>query len=117
MNDIFACTLEEAGYEPRSYSGRGMYGRKCVGVALDASESTTVLAVKLAASVARNAEHYSQIDAELEELIEVMEYTCTDSLGRGTIVYWPKAEWSEQVDHVGKPYVFTVEVEDEEEDA
>lgn len=31
--------IEEAGYEPREYSGRGMYGKYCVGFTTDDSKS------------------------------------------------------------------------------
>src|SRR3989304_5773723 len=35
----FVEVIEDAGYEMRTYSGRGMYGRQCVSVALDRDTS------------------------------------------------------------------------------
>lgn len=57
--------LLNAGYQPRSYSGRGMFGRECVGVSLDRFQELTV--------GARTATY--------------------DSLGLGRIAYWPGHSW------------------------
>lgn len=57
--------LRNAGYRPRSYSGRGMFGAECVGVSLDRGEVLTVSA--------SNA--------------------CLDALGMGTIAYWRSHPW------------------------
>ncbi len=35
--DKIVSIFEEAGYIPRSYSGRGMYGEKCLGVVCSGS--------------------------------------------------------------------------------
>lgn len=59
--------LQAAGHEVRSYSGRGMYGRYCVGVSLTRGERLTV--------GSRTASY--------------------DSLGLGSIAYWPSAVWPE----------------------
>jgi hypothetical protein len=64
--------LEEAGYEAVSYSGRGMYGEKCVGVrvgsAIEAGELTAVVGHR----------------------------PTTDSMGMGVIAYWPAISWVEE---------------------
>jgi hypothetical protein len=57
--------LLNAGLTPRSYSGRGMFGRECVGVSLDRGQELTV-----------NAGTASW-----------------DQLGMGRIAYWPRHEW------------------------
>jgi len=62
--------LAEAGLEPRAYSGRGMYGKECVGVALDGIGDGT--AQQIVGSAPR-----------------------TDSLGRRIIAYWPHLSWPE----------------------
>jgi hypothetical protein len=59
--------LRAAGHEVRSYSGRGMYGRECVGVSLSRGERLTV--------GHRTASY--------------------DALGLGSIAYWPSAVWPE----------------------
>ena len=63
--------LEDAGYEPKSYSGRGMFGKICVSVH-DAS----------AWEVARTLES----DMDVPEPRE-------DALGLGNILYWPQYPW------------------------
>lgn len=68
--------LEEAGYEPRSYSGRGMYGKSCVGCELDADAELWTLACEVSA-----------------RSDDTPPRPHTDSLGLGLIVYWPRFEW------------------------
>lgn len=55
--------IEGAGYEPVSYSGRGMYGERCVAVALEQHD---------------DGDELSRIEGATR-----------DSLGMGTILYWP----------------------------
>lgn len=43
--------IESAGYEARSYSGRGMFGKECVGVEIPQDESAFALAAKLVLAV------------------------------------------------------------------
>jgi hypothetical protein len=56
--------IQSAGFEARAYSGRGMYGKYCVGC--DVGE-------------------YDELPYALTS---VAGYH-TDSMGRGTILYWP----------------------------
>lgn len=68
--------LTKAGIPWRDYSGRGMFGASCVGVATgrDYTESEVLEAV-------RNVPRALRVNR--------------DSLGMGSIVYWPSAELSE----------------------
>lgn len=59
--------IAATGREARSYSGRFMYGRYCVGVALEQYDSGSDLPLKKSQR--------------------------RDSLGMGQIVYWPHLEW------------------------
>lgn len=59
------------------YSGRGMYGAKCVGFDLDSSAQT----MKLGAAI------YSTL--EEDEAEEMMDRAMQDSMGLGIIVYFP----------------------------
>jgi hypothetical protein len=64
-------TLINAGIgRVRSYSGRFMYGKSCIGIALSRGESPTELGNLRFAGPSRQ-----------------------DSLGLGMIVYWPQHEW------------------------
>jgi hypothetical protein len=78
--------IEAAGYEARSYSGRGMYGAQCVGVDLDRGVSEFRLAIDLAVACVHDGE--SEQVAELGHLA-----TSSDSMGLGSIVYFPSVKW------------------------
>jgi hypothetical protein len=62
--------LHDAGYEPRSYSGRGMNGKQCVGVSATSAFG---------------------IGAALEDI--TAPEPCQDQLGKRYIFYWPAYEW------------------------
>lgn len=55
----------------RAYSGRGMYGRECIGIAIRGDDWTDEREV-IAAARKRG-----------------IRGECTDNLGRGVIIYWP----------------------------
>lgn len=76
--------LEDAGYEARSYSGRGMRGKECVAVSSDDSIVEIVVNVLLTDGV--------DDEMEREWLGEVLKNARTDSLGQ--ILYWPGLEWT-----------------------
>ena len=69
--------LATLGYEPRCYSGRSMYGKKCLGVVLESDQELWSLAQALARD-----------DIEIEA-------PKTDSFGRGIVIYWPSIKWEE----------------------
>lgn len=76
--------IEEAGYEVRSYSGRGMRGQECLAVYLD-----NVTRVELAVDVLVG--HIESGDTTpTDELAEALKGMCTDQLGLGEIVYFPR---------------------------
>ena len=66
--------LEGAGFEPRSYSGRGMYGAECVAAKGDEFAITEALA----------GQGFGR--------------PLADQLGKGVIVYWPQHKWPEDQD-------------------
>jgi hypothetical protein len=75
----------------RQYSGRFMYGRQCVGLALGQYVSDTGVAAEVIASV-------DDAD-ERAEVVQVFRMASRDQLGLGTIVYFPSMEWpTEPVD-------------------
>ena len=79
-------------YEPQSYSGRGMYGKSCVGITCD-NPSDVVLDI-----IQAQAENDP---TEVSELIDMLRRSSQDSMGRSAIIYWPKIEWpadEEEVD-------------------
>lgn len=58
--------IEASGRKPRSYSGRGMFGRECVGVSL------------------RRGDYGEGLPSAGQR---------RDSLGLGEIAYWPSVKW------------------------
>ena len=73
--------LEMGEHEPRSYSGRAMYGRSCLGV-----ECSDV--GELFAEVLESAD-----EDDLRELAETFRTMRTDSMGLDIIVYFPGTEY------------------------
>lgn len=73
----FIEALDDAGFDPASYSGRGMFGKQCVSV-------QDVSAWKIAREL--TCETY---DGEFEDLPEPRQ----DQLGLGFVLYWPSYEW------------------------
>lgn len=59
-------------WEPRAYSGRGMFGKQCIAVSLTGESQLWQLARTVPIDV--DAPH-------------------TDQLGKGLIAYWPNYEW------------------------
>ena len=70
--------LANTEYEPRPYSGRGMYGKSCVGVVVESLGDAFLLGARLAL-----------------ELGEEPPIPSSDSMGRGLIVYWRTIEMEE----------------------
>lgn len=103
MNTIAAIksACDSLGYDaPRSYSGRGMYGKQCLGITVDRYTSAPEVAFRLAVELQAAGEQ----DA-IEDLLDAGTW-CTDSMGLGTIVYVPGLAWEEPE-----------EADEEEEDA
>jgi len=69
----FLALFENFDCTPRSYSGRGMYGKECLAVTSDCDEAEFIYDCG-----ARGA-------------------PCpkTDSMGKGTVFYWPSIRWAE----------------------
>lgn len=93
--DILIQAIEDADYVARDYSGRNMYGKRCVGFTCD-----DLFAAGVKLTLAVDEEHR-------EELAEL--YSQTDSMGRYEIIlYFPGVAWPEGRYH---------DEEDEDEDA
>ena len=75
--------LEAGGWETRSYSGRGMYGKTCVSVR-DGDERVSAWEI---------AKHLfsEEYDGEFDRVPEPQQ----DQLGLGIVLYWPGYEWPE----------------------
>ena len=70
--------IEDAGYHPYSYSGRGMYGAKCIGVTLS------------------EFKHLSDIILQCNDVAaaaDLIDTVSHDSMGRDMVFYWEEIEW------------------------
>ena len=76
--------FKRAGYKSRRYSGRGMYGRSCLGVNIDRGTTLFEVAVDLCEA---GGSHGVAICRALVPLAE------EDDNGFGTVLYFPGIEW------------------------
>ncbi len=81
--------IEDAGYEARSYTGRGMGSKECVGITHDES------AVKVICDIIHAAVNYQDDDSleTVQDLCESLRNASEDSMGLSSIVYWPRITW------------------------
>ena len=78
LKEIF----ERMDYEVHSYSGRGMFGNRCLAVTCN-NPSGWVAEVFLYLS--ENKTPYE----EIVKVAEILKDSRVDSLGRASVVYWP----------------------------
>lgn len=84
--------LKAIGEKPRSYSGRGMFGKCCVGVPVQRGQRGTLL-LGLGFEAARiNSAASAAADAPLD-VARLGESLRSDALGLGEILYWPSMAW------------------------
>ena len=102
--------FRDQGLEPRSYSGRAMYGKQCVGVSGDRSEMNSaiegIIGDCLQEAYDRGIEEQeNENDSDVYEnasLDELKEFTSDllcyreDQLGLGVVYYWPRIEWEDE---------------------
>lgn len=82
--------LEDLGYEVSSYSGRGMYGKTCLGINVDSSDILGKLGKIMADLVRDTPEEFR------EGVAAGLRRVKTDSMGKGMIVYFPDVEFQDQ---------------------
>lgn len=83
--------LENAGQEIRSYSGRNMGGRNCLGI--DTNDNPIDVVLEIILSAVDNEANRTTLQNLCEKLQGAKAKT--DSMGRGTIIYWPGIKWEE----------------------
>lgn len=82
--------IRDAGYTARKYSGRGMYGARCVALIVPRDDDPFSAGV----AVGREANAV----ADLNKVAFSLPHSRSDSLGMDTIVYFPSLDWPEGVD-------------------
>ena len=74
----FVDLIVKSGYSPKSYSGRGMFGERCVSVNLDRNEETKFADAVILASQTR----------DIPAVMRVISDHSKESMGRGVVLYW-----------------------------
>lgn len=87
---VYALDLDQDAIYPE-YSGRGMYGRTCVGIVLDRYTDTNQALLGVAL-----ADTFGTDDAW-----DIARAMRTDSMGLGTIVYFPGWELEDAEEFAG----------------
>lgn len=87
--------IEAAGYETQSYSGRAMFGDRCLAFTVDQGTSPFRAFADILDETASGLE-------ETEVLSKALRDTRTDSLGLGSIIYFPRFEYAEEYDEEGE---------------
>lgn len=100
---LFQNLVEDAGHTCRSYSGRGMYGKQCLGVVVTTSIGHFVADLFEQMEVVVREYEEDHISDVCEAAYSAFATMQTDSMGMDTIVYFTDVE-----------YVDDGEVEDEE---
>ncbi|MGW5267169.1 hypothetical protein ACWEQ4_00825 [Rhodococcus sp. NPDC003994] len=80
------------------YSGRGMYGRTCVGVVDRNGAAATLFLIKLAEQAVEADKDSFYLDTLLEWVAEAMEGQSRDSMGYDVITYWTRLSCSDPED-------------------
>lgn len=88
--------IESAGYSARSYSGRGMNGKQCLGIDTEHTDTMGVALdlIKEALGRVNTTRAYESID-EIQDLCELLKSARSDSMGRGYIIYFPAIKWED----------------------
>lgn len=95
--------MREAGFNVRSYSGRGMYGDSCVAVSCDENNISDVVLDIVSESMDLLDWYNPESDPDsirdsIDELISSLKGAKMDSMGLGYVVYWPNMAWPNEVE-------------------
>lgn len=85
----------EAVYEVRDYSGRGMYGRQCIAIESDDAPHEAVLAI-VDEYVSSMGDYDEDAVLNIGELIRNLKGARVDSMGLGSVIYWPEIPWESE---------------------
>lgn len=80
--------IEDTCRDTRSYSGRGMYGKECLGVVLDDSNVGQLVADLVDAAVENGLD-------DPEPVVTGLRSWASDRMGHGTIIYFPGVPYSD----------------------
>lgn len=91
LDDV--CDAAQVDYEAidKYYSGRAMYGAKCIGVTGNAGDGISFgIALAIVLTDGMNEDDREDM---LQQVYALVRNTRTDSMGRDMITYWPGLEF------------------------
>jgi hypothetical protein len=80
--------IEDADFDCRSYSGRGMYGRRCLAVEVDREQSLGDLMAGILEAV--------EGEDNTREIQDALRGMCWDNMGLGMVYYFPDVPFAEE---------------------
>jgi len=84
--------IKDAGYSVRSYSGRGMGNKQCLGI--DTKHTDTMgVALDLVSEYLGECNRGTGSISKAQDLCELLKCARSDSMGKGYIVYFPEIKW------------------------
>jgi len=87
---IIIRSAKAAGLDITSYSGRGMFGKRCVAIDTEGTEANIIIGlVRGCMDIAADENDCGSL---LRSLLDCIEDARTDSLGMGMVMYWPNIE-------------------------
>lgn len=88
--------IKDAGYEPYPYSGRGMYGHRCVG--LTCHKIQEAIADLFETCMNQDMDEFvksvNQVMQEHQELCQIIKDSQYDNLGFSEVLYFPTVSWN-----------------------
>lgn len=97
--------IEEAGYECQSYSGRAMYGKRCLAVVLDAGKLGRLVSDLMDACLMSDPEGGDEYDAMTKAARDIRDMRW-DNMGFDMVYYWPDVPYTDEDDdnYVGQAH-------------
>ena len=87
---IVQCIVDNDCSLRHDYSGRGMYGRDCIGYTTDSPLKSLV-------SITSQIMESELSDSEKEHAVRILENASMDNMGYSSIIYFSGLQWSEEL--------------------
>lgn len=78
------------------YSGRGMYGKRCVGIDSDMTSCMAIIGEVIKQCASNIAKDDPHAQADFEMAVDILLQFDRDSMGRDVILYWPDLQEEEE---------------------
>lgn len=92
--------IEDAGYDTRSYSGRGMYGKTCFAVSTHDIVGRFISCImQVYGCICSDSNDDSVAMDARDEVERAMSHLQSDSMGLGRVYYWPGVPYTDPDNH------------------